>query len=109
MASAQRSGVVRPSWLWFLLLDGGIVVLSRLALSKSAYDKAADMGGDALPPREVLQVLLVGTAVVHAAESLAAGRMARRRGLPARGWRLQTLIVGFPSLLALRRSGPAPG
>ncbi len=98
---------MRPSWLWFLLLDGGIVVLTRLALDKTAYDKASEMAGDALPPREVLQVLLAGTALIHAGEALAAGRMARRRGLPARGWRLQTFIVGFPSLLALRRSAPA--
>jgi len=108
MAKAKRSSVVRPSWLWFLLLDGGIVVLTRLALSKTAHDKAGEMTGDVLPPREVLQVLLVGTAVIHAGEALAAGRMARRRGLPARGWRLQTFIVGFPSLLAMRRSTP-PG
>ena len=51
--------------------------------------------------------MLVGTAVIHAAEALAAGRMARRRGLPARGWRLQTFVVGFPSLRALRRAGGA--
>ncbi len=108
MAKAKRSGVVRPSWLWFLLLDGGIVVLTKLALSQTAHDKAGEMTGDVLPPREVLQVLLVGTAVIHAGEALAAGRMARRRGLPARGWRLQTFIVGFPSLLAMRRSTP-PG
>jgi transmembrane protein TMEM254 len=107
IARTGRNGVTRPSWFWFLLLDGGIVVLTRLALSKQAYDKAGRVGGDALPPREVLQVLLVGTAVVHAGEALAAGRMARRRGLPARGWRLQTFIVGFPSLFALRRSAPA--
>jgi|SRR5271157_2895800 len=107
MAKAKRSGVVRPSWLWFLLLDGGIVVLTRLALSKTAYDKASEMSNDALPPREVLQVLLAGTALIHTGEALAAGRMAKRRGLPARGWRLQTFIVGFPSLLAMRRSAPA--
>ena len=95
---------MRPSWLWFLLLDGGIVVLSRLALNKPAYDKASEMSGDALPPRETLQALLVATAVIHSVEALAAGRMARRRGLSARGWRLQTLIVGFPSLRAMRRA-----
>jgi Transmembrane protein 254 len=100
-----RNGVQRPSLFWFLLLDGGIVVLARLALSRKAYDKAGQVGGDALPPREVLQTMLVGTAVIHAAEALAAGRMARRRGLSPRGWRLQTFVVGFPSLLALRRSG----
>jgi Domain of unknown function (DUF4499) len=104
MTRAKRSGVVRPSLLWFLLLDGGIVVLTKLAVSRTAYDKVDDMTGQALPPRETLQALLVGTAVVHAAEAVVAGRMAARRGLSPRGWRLQTLIVGFPSLLSLRRS-----
>jgi hypothetical protein len=108
MAHARRSGVARPPWFWFLLLDGGIVVLARLALSKSTYDMVDEMSGDALPPREVLQALLVGTAVIHAGEALVAGRRARRRGLPTRGWRLQTLMVGFPSLLALRRTAQAP-
>jgi hypothetical protein len=89
---------------WFLLLDGGIVALTKLAVSKTAYDKAGDMTGDALPPRETLQALLIGTAVVHAAEAVVAGRMAKRRGLAPGGWRLQTFIVGFPSLLSLRRS-----
>ncbi len=99
--------MVRPSLFWFLLLDGGIVILTKLALSKPAYDKANEISSDALPPREVLQVLLAATAVIHAAEAVAVGRMARRRGLAARGWRLQTLVVGFPSLLALRRA-PKP-
>jgi hypothetical protein len=104
MARATRSGVVRPSLFWFLLLDGGIVVLTKLALSRAAYDKVDDMTGQALPPRETLQALLVGTAVVHATEAVVAGRMATRRGLAPRGWRLQTFVVGFPSLLSLRRS-----
>ena len=97
---------MRPSWLWFLLLDGGIVVLSGLALSKRSYDAASDMSRDVLPPREVLQALLVATAGIHAVEAMAAGRMARRRGLPGRGWRVQTLAVGFPSLRVLRRTAP---
>ena len=96
--------MVRPSWLWFLLLDGGIVVLANLALNGRAYERAGEVSGDALPPREVLQALLVGTAVIHAAEAIAAGRRAKRRGLDPRGWRLQTFVVGFPSLLALRRA-----
>ncbi len=104
MARAERSGVVRPPLFWFLLLDGGIVALTKLALSKTAYDKVDDMTGDALPPRETLQALLIGTAVVHAVEAVVAGRMATRRGLSPRGWRLQTLVVGFPSLRTLRRT-----
>jgi hypothetical protein len=41
--------------------------------------------------------------VIHTAEALVAGRLARRRGLPAARWAAQTFAVGFPSLLALRR------
>ena len=104
MARAKRSGVVRPSFFWFVLLDGGIVALTKLAVSKTSYDKVNDMARDALPPRETLQLMLIGTAVIHATEALVAGRMAKRRGLSPRGWRLQTLIVGFPSLFSLRRA-----
>ena len=92
---------------WFLLLDGGIIALTKLAASKTAYDKVDDMTGDALPPRETLQAMLIGTAVIHVTEALFAGRMAKRRGLSPRGWRLQTLVVGFPSLRTLRRTAPA--
>jgi len=101
------SRVVRPSLFWFLLLDGGIVLLARLALSRPAYDRAGKVGANLLPPRETLQGLLVATAVIHATEAVVAGQMARRRGLSPRGWRLQTLIVGFPSLRALRKSAAA--
>ena len=109
MPRTAQSDVVRPSVLWFVLLDGGIVILTKLAFLKPAYVKANEMTGGALPPREVLQSLLVLTAIIHAVEALAAGRMARRRAVSSRGWRRQTFIVGFPSLLALRRSAPYPG
>jgi Domain of unknown function (DUF4499) len=104
MARAKRSGVVRPSLFWFLLLDGGIVALTKLAVGKTSYEKVNDMAGDALPPRETLQLMLIGTAAIHVTEALVAGRMAKHRGLAPRGWRLQTFVVGFPSLLTLRRS-----
>ncbi|HXB37266.1 MAG TPA: DUF4499 domain-containing protein [Acidimicrobiales bacterium] len=104
MAKAKRSGVVRPSLFWFLLLDGGIVVLLRLAFNRPAYDRALKVSGNRLPPKEVLYSLLAATAVIHVGEAVAAGRMARRRGLSPNGWRLQTFIVGFPSLRALRRA-----
>ncbi len=104
MAKVKRSGVVRPSLFWFLLLDGGIVLLTRLAFNRPAYDRALAVSGNRLPPREVLYSLLAATAAIHAGEALAAGRMARRRGLSPRGWRLQTFVVGFPSLRALRRT-----
>jgi hypothetical protein len=105
MAKTTRSGVLRPSWLWFLFLDGGLVLLARLVYSQKSYEKARELSGDALPPHRALRTLLIGSAVLHGAEAMAAGVMARRRGLPSpRRWQLQTLVVGFPSLLALRRS-----
>lgn len=104
MAKAKRSGVVRPSLFWFLLLDGGILLLVQLAFNRPAYDRALEVSGNRLPPREVLYFLLAATAAIHTGEALAASRMARRRGLSPRGWRLQTFIVGFPSLRELRRT-----
>jgi hypothetical protein len=102
-----RNGVIRPNLLWFLLLDGGIVILAQLVFSTRAYQRAADLSGGTLPPRTALRALLAATAVIHATEAFAAGRIAARRGLPARGWRRQTFVVGFPSLLALRKAGQA--
>jgi hypothetical protein len=118
-----NSTVVRPSWAWFALLDGGIVALGVLAYRgeesrESRREGRRENGGAGtrvgpvtLPSRRVLRGMLAGTAVIHAAEALAAARVARRRGLSAWGWGGQTLVVGFPSLLALRRAsahlGPA--
>jgi hypothetical protein len=95
---------VRPSWLWFLLLDGGIVALTKLAVSKTSYDKVDEMTGDALPPRATLQAMLIGTALTHVVEALVAGRLAKKRGLSPGGWRVQTFVVGFPSLFSLRKA-----
>ncbi len=103
MDTTNRPSVDRPSWLWFLLLDGGIVVLARLVFSDGAYRRAAELSQGTLPSRGALRALLGATAVIHVTEAVVAARMARRRGLPAGGWGLQTFVVGFPSLLALRR------
>jgi hypothetical protein len=57
----------------------------------------------------VLRWLLIATGVIHVTEAAVAARNAGRRGLPRRKWGLQTFVVGFPSLLELRRlrRGPA--
>jgi hypothetical protein len=89
-----------------LLLDGGIVLLSLLVIDEQAYRAAAARLEDRLPSRDTLVGLLVATAVIHTAEALVAGRMAKKRGIRPGGWRRQTFVVGFPSLLALRRAGP---
>jgi hypothetical protein len=104
-----RPGVVRPNWAWFALLDGGIVALVVLSAVDGAYDAVTGRSPVPLPPRRALPAILVGTAVIHVVEAGTAGRYARRRGLPALGWALQTLAVGFPSLFALRRASPTSG
>ena len=102
MARKQRSGVVRPHWLWFVVLDGGIFVLVQFVRNPALYATARQRTADRLPPHGTIKALLAGTAVIHVAEAAAAGHMAARRGLPKRGWILQTFLVGFPSLLKLR-------
>src|SRR3984957_17124719 len=103
MATPTRSDVVRPSWAWFALLDGGIVALVILAFHEGAHTVASGASPVPLPSQEVCRYMLVGTAAIHLAEAVFAGPMARRRGLSPRGWGRQTLTVGFPSLLVLRR------
>jgi hypothetical protein len=94
----------RPRWGWFALLDGGIVVLSVLA-NRSAYRKAS--ATIPLPPRSALGALLAATFLIHLAEGVVAGTKAGRRGMPRGRWALQTFVVGFPSLIELRRTSRA--
>jgi hypothetical protein len=103
MAPTKRTGVVRPHWLWFVVLDGGIWLLVQFIANPALYAKARERSADRLPPHRVIKALLAGTAVIHVAEAATAGRMAARRGLPKRGWVFQTFLVGFPSLLKLRQ------
>jgi hypothetical protein len=100
----EKPGVMRPPWAWFLLLDGGIVALVVLSTVDGAYEAVTEHIPAPLPPRRALRAILAGAVLIHVVEAVAAGRQARRRGLSAWGWALQTLAVGFPSLLALRRS-----
>jgi hypothetical protein len=100
---ATRTGVARPSLFWFLLLDGGIVLLTRLSFSQPAHHRMSQVSRGRLPSRPALRTLLAATAVIHLSEAAVAGRLADRKGLPRRGWVVQTFVVGFPSLLALRR------
>ncbi len=80
---AGINGVVRVPWPWFVVLGGAIALLAKLALSGRIYRTAREVvGEESMPPREIFQALLFATAVAHVGEALAAGRMARRRGLP---------------------------
>jgi hypothetical protein len=105
MASVNERSVVRPHWLWFLVLDGGIWMLIQFVINPALYERIRSRSGDRLPPHRAIQGLLAGTAVIHTGEAIVAGRMAARRGLVRRPWVIQTFLVGFPSLLELRRQG----
>jgi Domain of unknown function (DUF4499) len=98
--ASSRPKVVRPGIFSFLILDGGIVLLKILFFSPKAYQAVS--ARVPLPPKKILGQLLVGTAVVHAAEAAVAARSARRKGLRVAGWSLQTLAVGSPSLSKLK-------
>lgn len=105
---AGINGVVRVPWPWFVVLGGAIALLAKLALSGRIYRTAREVvGEESMPPREIFQALLFATAVAHVGEALAAGRMARRRGLPVARWRMRTLLVGVPALRTLQRA-PVP-
>jgi hypothetical protein len=91
----------RPALGWFVVLDGGVVALTVLALSPRAH--AALDARAPLPSRPVLRALLGLTAVLHVGEALVARRIATRHQLDGRGWARQTFVAGFPSLVALRR------
>jgi hypothetical protein len=96
-------GVVRPTWGWFALLDGGIAALILLAWHDGVREAVTQLSPVPLPTQSLARRLLVGTAAIHLVEGVVASRLARRVGLPSRGWGAQTVVVGFPSLLALRR------
>jgi hypothetical protein len=96
----------RPRTGWFVTLDGGIVLLVALAVSPGLYGRVVQRLP--LPPVRALKGLLAATAVIHLGEAAYARSTARRRGLPARRWALQTFAVGFPSLLELRKMSATP-
>ena len=96
--------VVRPHWLWFLILDGGILMLVNIVGNRGPYERLREKTSNRLPSYRTAQGLLAGTVVIHAGEAFAAGRIARRKGRRPRPWMVQTFVVGFPSLLELRRA-----
>jgi len=76
---------------WYLTNTGGVVMNGVLAFTtkKRSY-----------------QILFWGAVAVHAVEAAYAYRTARRAGFAASAprWAVQTLAVGFPSLIALRKA-----
>lgn len=90
----------RPHWAWFAVLDGSLALLGLLALfpglARTVRKRAP------IPPQSALRAIFFAAIVVHLGEGAAAWALARKKGLNPGPWALQTTIVGFPSLLALR-------
>jgi hypothetical protein len=95
----------RPSVGWFLLLDGGLLLLALLAFVRPAHRKVTE--AVPLPEADALKRLLAAAAVVHVGEGAYAAQLARRHDLPVGRWTAQSLVVGFPSLRKLRATAKA--
>jgi len=85
---------------WFVVIDGAVGVLVAAALSATVGRRLRRVLPFLTPV--VVRALLIFTVLAHAGEAATAARLARSRGLDWRPWALQTALVGFPSLLALR-------
>ena len=91
---------VRCAWPWWLAHVGGMAATGVLAARPRSSAR--------------LRVLFAGAVALHVGEAFVAWHLSRD-SFPAerRAWTLQTLALGYPSLLALRRAiqraGPVPG
>ena len=96
---------VRPSLLWYAVLDTGVAATAAMALSPTVYETVAETSPVPVPSRRTVQAILVGTVILHIVESKVAYGMAKRRGMDSSAvrWGVNGLIVGFPTLLKLRK------
>jgi hypothetical protein len=99
-----RDAVEHPHVAWWISILPPLSLLAALAVSGDLYAwwRAHVF---ALPGRGWLIAAIVATYVAHAGEAFFCYRLARHLGLrrSAAGWWLQTFVLGFPSLLLLRR------
>lgn len=99
--AATLPRVKRPHLGWWLAILLGLGLTFTLALSEDAYAAWTTHLGWMLP-RAVVQGIAAVAAALHVGEGVYAYVRARRAGLPtARGWGLQTLLLGYPSLRLL--------
>lgn len=83
---------------------GGLGTLGVLAFDAGAYATWCAHATAGLAQGR-LRIIFVAAVLTHAAEARYAWRLARRAGLEtsARGWAVQTFLLGFPSLRLLRQ------
>ncbi len=101
---AKADAVERPGAPWWIAILSGMGLLAVLALHAGAYAWWSEHVTKALS-RPLLQWILAAAVLVHVGEGLQARRIALRGGLraSANGWFWQTLLLGFPSMILLRR------
>ena len=88
---------------WWVAIDGGLASLAVLAGNERAY-RAVEWWLPVPDQRVIKRVVLV-SALLHVVEANVAFAAARKAGADhrtAKAWAAQTMLVGFPSLLALR-------
>lgn len=105
-AAASTGGVAvdRPHAAWWISILGGMAVLGLLAYHDGAYGWWSSTVTAALP-QGGMRIVFVAACLAHVGEGLYAIGLARRSGLgaSASGWFLQTFLLGYPSLVLLRR------
>lgn len=90
-AAADPATFIGVAPHWYLTNTGGVVMNGVLALTTR---------------KRSFQILFWGAVAAHVVEAAYAYRIARRSGFAASAprWAVQTLAVGFPSLIALRQA-----
>lgn len=96
--------VDHPHPVWWVLIPGGLTLLAAQGWSPTFYAWwVATM--HPLPGKAFMAWLLVACLPIHVFEAGWAFRRAHELGLhrSARGWALQTFLLGYPSTHLLRR------
>jgi len=104
--SVPVAGVDRPRLGWWISVLGGMALLGLLAFHTGAYAQWRALVTVALS-QSLLRGIFAAAVLTHLLEAMYAWHLAQRAGLrrSARGWFLQTLLLGYPSLrLLLRRA-----
>jgi len=96
--------VDRPHPIWWVLVLGGLTLLGFQAFSTRFYDSYI-AHVNPLPGQSVMLAIFIACIPIHIFEAIYVYRLAQELGLhrSAAGWSLQTLLIGFPSTLLIRK------
>eukprot|EP00761_Pharyngomonas_kirbyi_P013258 gb/GECH01013285.1/.p1 GENE.gb/GECH01013285.1/~~gb/GECH01013285.1/.p1 ORF type:complete len:114 (+),score=26.75 gb/GECH01013285.1/:1-342(+) len=91
------------TWTWWVLIMGGLALNGYVAFGPETQPLPAFFLS--YLPRLLVQGIFGGAVVAHIAESMVAANKMRSNGLAVHmGWILQTVLLGGPSLIALKRT-----